>query len=230
MVIIFCYLRILYLLRAHRETMAATLRYKSDMDDERGIANDTFVEDEFDGGSARTSDAKDPATVSTITLPPSPSNEDVSQNGNDPLGNTESPSPLSQDNSPSNQNQNSSNSNGQTGSSPPVTISTLAREHKSAMSEQQLKITLNLFIVVCVYTLCVMPSAIALLIPSSDLVIPWLTVLLLFNTCANPIIYALKHPTFSQVFGCILKCRYREIQEPSHFLKSTFCYNQHYTV
>ncbi|XP_071498251.1 probable G-protein coupled receptor No18 [Diadema antillarum] len=100
---------------------------------------------------------------------------------------------------------------------------TLEDIHKRKRKErynQQLKITLNLFIVVCAYTICVLPLGVAVMIPPSDPVIPWLTVLLLCNSCLNPIIYALKHPTFSKVFLCLLRCRYADIPEPSAFLRA----------
>ncbi|XP_063964559.1 5-hydroxytryptamine receptor-like [Lytechinus pictus] len=100
------------------------------------------------------------------------------------------------------------------------TVDTLAREQEIIRFRQQRQITINLFIVVCVYTICVMPSAIIFPIPSTGPAIPWLTILILLNSCVNPIIYALRHPTFSEVLKCMVRCRYREIPEPSSFLRS----------
>ncbi|XP_030845773.1 D(2) dopamine receptor-like [Strongylocentrotus purpuratus] len=101
-----------------------------------------------------------------------------------------------------------------------ITRETLARENQEARYKQQRKITINLFIIVCVYTICVMPPSISYLIPTSDPAVPWLTILFLCNVCVNPILYALKHPTFHEVLMCMLKCRYRDIPEKSSFLKT----------
>ncbi|XP_784760.1 5-hydroxytryptamine receptor 1A-alpha-like [Strongylocentrotus purpuratus] len=103
----------------------------------------------------------------------------------------------------------------------PITVDTLARDKQNVRFKQQRQITINLFIVVCVYTICVMPSAIIFPIPSTGPAIPWLTLLFLLNSCVNPIIYALRHPTFSAVLKCMVKCRFRDIPEPSSFLRST---------
>ncbi|XP_030840915.1 D(2) dopamine receptor A-like [Strongylocentrotus purpuratus] len=101
-----------------------------------------------------------------------------------------------------------------------ITRDTLARESQEVRYKQQRKITINLFIIVCVYTICVMPPAVSYLIPTSDPAVPWFTILFLCNVCVNPIVYALRHPTFHEILMCMLKCRYRDIPEKSSFLKT----------
>ncbi|XP_030845774.1 D(2) dopamine receptor-like [Strongylocentrotus purpuratus] len=101
-----------------------------------------------------------------------------------------------------------------------ITRDTLARESQEVRYKQQRKITINLFIIVCVYTICVMPPAVSYLIPTSDPAVPWFTILFLCNVCVNPILYALRHPTFHEVLMCMLKCSYRDIPDKSSFLKA----------
>ena len=91
---------------------------------------------------------------------------------------------------------------------------------KKRLSRRQVEITKNLFYVVCAFTICIAPYAVALLVPPSDPVIPWTAALLLMNSCINPIIYATKHPYFKQVFRLMLRCQCGKIPEQSNFLRS----------
>ncbi|KAJ8025212.1 Rhodopsin, GQ-coupled [Holothuria leucospilota] len=86
--------------------------------------------------------------------------------------------------------------------------------------KRQHKITKNLFAVFCSFLVCVMPFGIACLIPPSYPVIPWVSMLVLINSCINPIIYGLKHPNFKEVFRPLLSCRWRRIPQPSKVLAS----------
>ncbi|XP_071498252.1 D(2) dopamine receptor-like [Diadema antillarum] len=101
-----------------------------------------------------------------------------------------------------------------------VTLERIACEKIKRVYRKQIRITLNLFMVVCVYTVCVMPAAVAIVIPASEPVIPWMAVLFLCNSCLNPIIYALKHPHFGKTFVRILKCDLKNIPEPSRYLQN----------
>ncbi|PIK36693.1 putative alpha-1D adrenergic receptor-like [Apostichopus japonicus] len=91
---------------------------------------------------------------------------------------------------------------------------------QSAAFKRQVKVTKNLFLVVCSYIICIMPFAIACLIPPSYPSIPWVMMFLIANCCVNPIIYGLYHPQFRDVFRRILSCKFRLIPEPSNILQS----------
>lgn len=90
----------------------------------------------------------------------------------------------------------------------------------AAAFKRQVQVTKNLFMVVCSYIICIMPFSIASLIPPSYPVMPWVSAILIMNSCVNPIIYGLKHPQFRQVFKCIITCKWRLIPEPSKILQS----------
>ncbi|XP_071795187.1 melanopsin-B-like [Asterias amurensis] len=95
----------------------------------------------------------------------------------------------------------------------------VAKKTKRAISRQQLAITKNLFLVFCIFTLLISPYFISLAIPGSRVfALPGVTITA-FNSCVNPIIYAVNHPQFKVVMRQIVTCRYTEIQEPSDLLK-----------
>ncbi|XP_071476829.1 G-protein coupled receptor moody-like [Diadema antillarum] len=87
-------------------------------------------------------------------------------------------------------------------------------------------ITKNLLYVICGFFLCVLPYT-ALLFATTFVKSPglilhvssYLALVLVFDSCLNPIIYALKHPTFRLVFGCMVHCDLDRIPEPSRFLR-----------
>ncbi|XP_071794580.1 alpha-1B adrenergic receptor-like [Asterias amurensis] len=92
--------------------------------------------------------------------------------------------------------------------------------HRQAISRQQLAITKNLFLVFCIFTLLLSPYFISLAIPSSRKFALYGATITIFNSCVNPIIYAISHPQFKVVMRKIIKCRLSEIPEPSDSLKS----------
>ena len=87
-------------------------------------------------------------------------------------------------------------------------------------------ITKNLLYVICGFFLCVLPYT-ALLFATTFVTSPglilhvssYLALVLVFDSCLNPIIYALKHPNFKTVFGCMVRCEFDRIPEPSRFLR-----------
>lgn len=99
-------------------------------------------------------------------------------------------------------------------------VSSAAISMQRHLFKRQHQITKNLFVVVCSFMFCVMPFGIACLIPPSYPVIPWVSVLVLVNSCINPIIYGLKHPQFNEVFRPLICCRLRKIPQPSKVLAS----------
>ncbi|XP_071842331.1 melatonin receptor type 1C-like [Apostichopus japonicus] len=80
------------------------------------------------------------------------------------------------------------------------------------------KITKNLFLVVCAYIVCIMPFAVACVIPESYVVIPWFAGLVTFNSCVNPLIYGFNHPQFKEIFNLIFTCKCKQIPEPTTFM------------
>ncbi|KAJ8022211.1 Melatonin receptor type 1A [Holothuria leucospilota] len=89
-----------------------------------------------------------------------------------------------------------------------------------AIFRRQVKVTENLFIVVCTFIVCVTPFGITNGIPAATYpMIPWTLLLFFMNSCLNPIIYGLKHPQFKEVFWPIMTCSWRNIPEPSELIK-----------
>ncbi|XP_071795083.1 melatonin receptor type 1B-A-like [Asterias amurensis] len=106
-----------------------------------------------------------------------------------------------------------------TGESSVTNAEHVAKKARQAISRQQLAITKNLFLVFCIFTLLLSPYFISLAIPSSRKFALYGVTITVFNSCVNPIIYAVNHPQFKVVMRQIVKCRYSEIQEPSDLLK-----------
>ncbi|XP_041478565.1 G-protein coupled receptor moody-like [Lytechinus variegatus] len=96
-----------------------------------------------------------------------------------------------------------------------ATVLSLEKKRAKKVRRQQVEITKNLFLVICAFLLCVLPATIGSLIPSSDPAIPWITLILVFNSCINPFIYASRHPNFKTVFKSILSCRLASVPEGS---------------
>lgn len=87
-----------------------------------------------------------------------------------------------------------------------------------------IKITKNLFYVVCAYMVCVVPYSLCLIAISGSNTLArhaslYLALILVMNSCANVIIYGLKHPHFRVVFKCIITCKLTKIPLPSKFLR-----------
>nr|XP_054768048.1 muscarinic acetylcholine receptor M2-like [Lytechinus pictus] len=95
----------------------------------------------------------------------------------------------------------------------------VSEELSLSVSRRQADITRNVFYVVCAFLICLTPYGIAILLPNSEPGIPWVMLLLQFNTCVNPVIYALKHPTFRDVIPRILRCDFNSIPAKSAWLK-----------
>ena len=87
------------------------------------------------------------------------------------------------------------------------------------LDQQQLEITKNLFIVVIVFFLTVLPNAIARFFPDHNKLLLITSIFILASGALNPIIYLRKHPHFRVVLASMLKCRCAEIPEKSNFLK-----------
>ncbi|XP_072016237.1 beta-3 adrenergic receptor-like [Amphiura filiformis] len=93
------------------------------------------------------------------------------------------------------------------------------RRHADGISQREIGITKNLFLVVVAFFICYSPCAIALVIPrGSDFLLYGVT-LVFANSAINPVIYARRHPHFKIVFTALIKCQYDKIPEPTDFLK-----------
>ena len=99
------------------------------------------------------------------------------------------------------------------------TVRTNATISRNRMSRRQYEITKNMFYVLCAFMLCLTPYAICLFFDDSDPAIPYAAAILFINSCINPVIYAVKHPHFKTVFGCIFRRQWDHIPEPSDTLK-----------
>ncbi len=89
----------------------------------------------------------------------------------------------------------------------------------SELDQQQHEITKNLFVVVVVFSILVMPSAVARFFPEATLAMLITGIFIIASGALNPIIYLRKHPHFRVVLIAMLKCRYRDIPEKSRFLE-----------
>ena len=108
----------------------------------------------------------------------------------------------------------------QTSSTPSPT-----RRHPStkrpSINREQVTVTKRMALIVCVFLACFLPIMICSLVPNdfSDLAVPWAEVLVVINSCLNPVIYAGTIPAFRDVMGCILRCRFGSIPEPIGFIR-----------
>ncbi|XP_071943800.1 melanopsin-like [Antedon mediterranea] len=91
------------------------------------------------------------------------------------------------------------------------------------MNKMNIKVTKNLFYVVVVYVMCMTPFGLCLLITSdfSKKATPYAAVILMMNSCVNPLMYAVKHPHFKGVFKSILTCDLKSIGDRPYSIRNT---------
>ena len=100
-----------------------------------------------------------------------------------------------------------------------TTLSRRAQSFVRRIDRQQLEITKNLFIVVCVYVLCVFAVGVCTLLPDvPNGALIYAQIPIVANAIVNPLIYLRKHPHFRVTLMAMLKCRYRDIPQPSEIL------------
>ena len=100
------------------------------------------------------------------------------------------------------------------------TVTTIQR--KKRISQKQIEITKNLFMVVCSLYLCFLPYFILIHVPNSKQklhVVFYTRIITIANSTINFAIYAGKHPDFKIVFGHIMRRSFADIPQPSRFLK-----------
>ncbi|XP_072179255.1 mu-type opioid receptor-like [Diadema setosum] len=89
----------------------------------------------------------------------------------------------------------------------------------STFDRREIDITKNLFIVVCVFVICFLPTVVNFFIPGASVITLYTSTFLTINSSLNPIIYGLKHPSFKEVFRCLLTGNLEGIPQPSSLLK-----------
>ena len=92
---------------------------------------------------------------------------------------------------------------------------------QSRSQRHHIAVTKRLSIVVLVFFACLLPFGISSVAPGSEPGIPWTGLLVTFNSCINPIIYAGTMPVFRQVMGCIIRCRFSKIPKPVDLIRRT---------
>ncbi|XP_072036956.1 alpha-1D adrenergic receptor-like [Amphiura filiformis] len=97
-------------------------------------------------------------------------------------------------------------------------------ENARQLYRRQITITKNMFYVVLAFTICITPYSVCLIFPQLNGLL-YSGVLLMFNSCINPMLYGLKHPHFRQVFKCLLTCQWSRVPKPSNAFKKirTLC-------
>ena len=98
----------------------------------------------------------------------------------------------------------------------------IATSQKKQISQKQLEITKNLFLVVCAFFVCFLPYFVAVAVDlSTDLnkIVFYCQLSPFANSALNFAIYARKHPDFKVVLGCMMRCSYADIPKPSRLLK-----------
>ncbi|XP_071505161.1 uncharacterized protein [Diadema antillarum] len=98
--------------------------------------------------------------------------------------------------------------------------SSLSRKSSRSESHHHIAVTKRLVLVVFTFFVCMFPFALCMMIPNSDPAIPWANLLVVANSCINPILYAWTMPAFRRVMKNILLCRFRDIPEPVQSLRN----------
>ncbi|XP_038063609.1 melatonin receptor type 1C-like [Patiria miniata] len=83
--------------------------------------------------------------------------------------------------------------------------------HRPNQNQHQIKVTMNLFCVVCSFVVCFTPYIFLFVFKRSLAFTLVAGVLALGNSCINPMLYAAKHPEFKKVFHCIIRGKFAQI-------------------
>ncbi|XP_054755868.2 rhodopsin, GQ-coupled-like [Lytechinus pictus] len=75
-----------------------------------------------------------------------------------------------------------------------------------AINRKEIKITKNLFTVVCIFIFSFLPTGVNLIIPGTSVSTLYTTMIIQANSVVNPIVYGLRHPNFQEVFKSIPNC------------------------
>lgn len=86
---------------------------------------------------------------------------------------------------------------------------------KSSSRSLETEISKNLFVVVCVVLISIVPFVTCLSLSSCQEPFIYTVVILCMGSCVNPIIYGFRHPHFRPIFASIIMCRLSDIPQPS---------------
>eukprot|EP00057_Strongylocentrotus_purpuratus_P029992 XP_780410.1 PREDICTED: G-protein coupled receptor 84-like [Strongylocentrotus purpuratus] len=86
---------------------------------------------------------------------------------------------------------------------------------KSSSRGLETEISKNLFVVVCVVLISIVPFVTCLSLSSCQEPFIYTVVIFCMGSCVNPIIYGFRHPHFRPVFASIIMCRLSDIPQPS---------------
>ncbi|XP_072021235.1 melanopsin-like [Amphiura filiformis] len=89
--------------------------------------------------------------------------------------------------------------------------SEVTEQVSQGLSQRQIEVTCNMFLVVIAFIVCFTPYGVSLMATESDEFIVYGAMILLSNSCINPIIYSIKHPEFKLVMRHVIKCRFNDI-------------------
>ncbi|XP_072022826.1 opsin, blue-sensitive-like [Amphiura filiformis] len=90
----------------------------------------------------------------------------------------------------------------------------------TSMRKREVTVAKNMFYVVAIFILFLSPYGIWVFLGLHfESAILYVSTLVVFNSCVNPLLYGLKHPTFKEIFKYILLCRWQHVPEPSEGFK-----------
>ncbi|XP_038045098.1 melatonin receptor type 1B-B-like [Patiria miniata] len=93
-------------------------------------------------------------------------------------------------------------------------ISGAERAMRKRFWKRQIAVTKNLVYIVLAYIICLLPFSVSVIPLGYDWSIrmtPYAAAIMNFNTFLNPIIYATSHPDFKETFGCMVRCKCKDI-------------------
>ncbi|XP_038044582.1 histamine H2 receptor-like [Patiria miniata] len=92
---------------------------------------------------------------------------------------------------------------------------------KAPVNRRQMAVTINMLIIICIFLVCITPYSMILVLPGGEIVVPAFGVVLLSNSCINPLIYATRHPDFKLAFAKILRCKGKELMSERSRVQNT---------
>ncbi|PIK45041.1 putative G-protein coupled receptor [Apostichopus japonicus] len=100
------------------------------------------------------------------------------------------------------------------------TMSSHSQNLRETLNARQVKITINMFIVVAAYLICITPYMVCLIAEEFESVFPiYVIVFYALGNAINPALYAWKHPQFRQVFKPMVLLECSKVPEQSRLLK-----------
>ena len=94
--------------------------------------------------------------------------------------------------------------------------------HPARSRALEAQITKNLFLVVCVCVVCIVPFTVCFAVESCQAPFIYTLVILCMGSGINPLIYGFKHPHFRPVFVAVITWRLANIPQPSNLARRVF--------